>query len=285
MVGGASRPRRLPGKGGLELDGHPEAWLVWIDGAMGHRTGIFLAKLSGGIMTIRGLCAVMAAAAAVGWACEARAQAMPGMSSSSPSSSAARSLANRTGGARQGSMFGTGASGAVTTPTAAASEWMIQRSHQPGSFVGTDSTDKTGFVGAQQALDARARAVATGIGLGIRLNNRVNQILQARRANEMYHPQVVVAFDVPSRDSAEVSSLLARQLAMTPAIRATSPIEVSVAGTTATIRGEVASERDRALIEQMALFEPGISSVRNLLTLQAPTLLPPPLPAGPNPPK
>ena len=123
---------------------------------------------------------------------------------------------------------------------------------------------------------------AEAIGLDLRLNTHVNQPLPTRKVTDLFHPQIVVAFDVTPRDAGEISSWLARRLATTPAIHATSPIAVSVVGTTATIRGEVVSERDRALIGQTAIFESEISSVRNLLTLKAPKLRLPKLPAGPS---
>jgi hypothetical protein len=64
---------------------------------------------------------------------------------------------------------------------------------------------------------------------------------------------------------------------------------VSVEGATATLRGEVASERDRTLAERLVLFEPGIDSVRNELKVRSPSkgpaeyLPPPPSPTNPKP--
>lgn len=162
--------------------------------------------------------------------------------------------------------------------------WAIQRQHGAGSFVGTDSGDATEFVGAQQTPEGAGAAAsnALGLGLGLRFNTRVNQMLPLRKANDLYYPRVEVGFAPPQRDTQALSAGLTRQVQACHSLRLTSPVEVSVEGQTATIRGAVASERDRALAERLVLFEPGISAVRNLLTLPAPLPQPAtPSPAGP----
>lgn len=163
-------------------------------------------------------------------------------------------------------------------------EWAIRRSHGRGSFVGANAGDQIGFVGSGQA--AVGGAIRSAIdNARIRVNANVNQVLLPRRKTELYYPQLSVGFDFGSRREEAVSSAVTRQLQETPVLRTTSPIAVSVEGRTATLRGEVASERDRELAQQLALFEPGIDGVRNLLTVKSPRPAPPgPALQGPKPP-
>ena len=81
----------------------------------------------------------------------------------------------------------------------------------------------------------------------------------------------------------QVSLELARHLRTSPGLRPESRVEVSVEGRTAILRGSVACESDRAFVEQMALFEPGISAVRNDLQVRRPSNSAPPPAAGARP--
>jgi osmotically-inducible protein OsmY len=151
-------------------------------------------------------------------------------------------------------------------------EWRIRRSHGRGSFVGADARDKTGFVGSEQASEGGALRSAID-------NSRIrvaiaNQALLPRRKDEMYRPKLTVAFDLPAMSGQTVSSAVAQRLKTVPGLQATSPLAVSVEGRIATLRGEVASERDRALAQQLVLFEPGIDEVHNLLTVKPPRAAP-----------
>jgi hypothetical protein len=53
-----------------------------------------------------------------------------------------------------------------------------------------------------------------------------------------------------------------------PAISSTSPIRITMDGSTAVLTGEVASEQDRELAEGVALLEPEVESVRNEITVR-----------------
>jgi len=85
----------------------------------------------------------------------------------------------------------------------------------------------------------------------------------------MYQPMLEIGFELPNR-AENVSSEWTRHLQASPAIRQGSWIEVSVEGRTAILRGQVVSESDRALAEQLVLFEPGISAVQNDLQVKPP---------------
>lgn len=174
------------------------------------------------------------------------------------------STANKSGTAAQNTQQG------VANKTTTGGEWMIQRAHDRGSFVGADSRDKTGFVGASQSLEETMGGLGTGVNSLLstsrtRFGSTINLPLPARAKNSMYHARLVADFDYAAPTTADRSATLTRQLQATPALKLTSPVEVSVEGQLATLRGQVASERDRALAAQMLLFEPGISEVRNLL--------------------
>ncbi len=148
-------------------------------------------------------------------------------------------------------------------------EWHIERTHERGSFVGADSRDKMGFIGRGQAMETGTLASAVA-GLRLLMGN-VNVPLPLRRNTEIYEPHVALGFEVSAPAPQSLGVALGEKIQANPAFRLTLPIAVSLEGTTATLRGEVASERERALIEQRVLFEPGIYSVRNQLTVKAPS--------------
>jgi hypothetical protein len=90
----------------------------------------------------------------------------------------------------------------------------------------------------------------------------------------VYEPRLSIAFDVTRPTEEVVAQNLVQLLAASPGFQSAVRIEVSVAGAIATLRGEVASERDRSLAERLILFEPGIDSVRNELKVTRPSQAP-----------
>jgi hypothetical protein len=88
------------------------------------------------------------------------------------------------------------------------------------------------------------------------------------RATGAYEPRLAVGFDVPSRPRDRLSEDLTRRLRSVQTLDPSNRIEVSMEGRTAVLRGEVASERDRALLELLIHFEPGVSDVRNELKVR-----------------
>jgi len=156
-------------------------------------------------------------------------------------------------------------------------EWHIQREHDRGSVVGANAREG-GFVGSEQA--AQVGAVVSAVnGLRVLVGN-VNVPLPVRRRTEMYEPHVALGFTVTGPAPQAVETAIADRIQASPAFHLSLPIAVSLEGSTATLRGEVASESEKALIEQRVLFEPGIYSVRNLLTVKTPEPAPK---AKPNP--
>jgi hypothetical protein len=163
-------------------------------------------------------------------------------------------------------------------------ERFIRGNRRAGSFVGGDSRDRKGFVGSQQGgQTGRVRPVVTTPRGSAPDANRTGSAAGRTRSG-VYEPRLSIAFDVTRPAEEAIAQNLARLLAASPGFPSTSRIEVSVEDATATLRGEVASERDRTLAERLILFEPGIDSVRNELKVtsrpQAPGEYLPPLPTA-----
>ena len=148
-------------------------------------------------------------------------------------------------------------------------ERFIRGNRKPGNFVGGDSKDRRGFVGSQQGgQSGRVRPTITPVHSSAPDANHTAPAAGHSRSG-VYEPRLSIAFDVTRPSEQAVAQGLARQLLASPEFHSTSRIEVSVEGAIARLRGEVASERDRALAERLILFEPGIDSVRNELKVSA----------------
>ncbi len=152
-------------------------------------------------------------------------------------------------------------------------ERFLRGNRQRGEFVGSDLRNRRHFIGSQQGRAAGYVRPATS---GTRFSTAGSAGFNARagssrRASELYSPSLEIAFDVAPPAARELSSDLTRRLKATPGIHPASRIEVWVEGRTAILRGEIASERDRMLAEQIVLFEPGISAVQNDLERKRPS--------------
>ena len=147
------------------------------------------------------------------------------------------------------------------------------------NFVGADRSEATNFVGMEQAGAAvqAVRSAVTGLRETVDRSGSVNRPVTPPARDEMYAPRLVVQFDHATPDVAQLREDLSRRLAAMG-----SPIEVLVAGRTATLRGTVASAGERDLAAVLVSFEPGISAVQNELKVagdRAVSPLPPPPPA------
>lgn len=149
-------------------------------------------------------------------------------------------------------------------------DWFIQRSHERGSFVGADSSDALGFVGMSQAMgQGQIKSSITSL-RALRMAASIYSALPAKSKTAMYDPRITVApEDLPRIWQPGVADArVATRLEASPSLQRFGQIGVSMQGTTATLRGVVASERDRAMAEQMAKFEPGVDEVKNELKVQ-----------------
>jgi len=134
-------------------------------------------------------------------------------------------------------------------------------------FVGKDSEGAGGFVG-RQVGDAPAEirsAIDDNLQVQSAPDANLSQAASGRRRTTMYQPRLSVDFDFARRRPAELNTRLTHRLESSLGLAETARVDVFVEGKTATLRGEVASERARKLARLMLLFEPGISNVENEL--------------------
>lgn len=152
----------------------------------------------------------------------------------------------------------------------------LQLNIQPGRFFRKNRTAES-FVGKDTFSNAAGRIVGS-----IQSGNR--QLVRPAAADaverkipepvlnpprtpapkaRMYEPKLSVGFRQEPRTEVDISANLQSQIdrlgRTDPSVRVTT----TVTGQTVHLEGEVGSEEQRELIEQMMLFEPGISSVQN----------------------
>lgn len=173
------------------------------------------------------------------------------------------------------SMFGRGVGGSVAGLTTrgdtsagqiTGSERFLRDSRQPATFVGSDSSEATGFF---SALGNAFRGTAVG---GYTLPD-ANQGGAGSMTQPMpYRLGRAVAFPVPQPPAGAVAQSLTTAFAQVRSLAGFPEIAVTVEGRTATLRGSVTSPEQRALVERLARLEPGIDSVRNELAVTTPPL-------------
>jgi hypothetical protein len=151
----------------------------------------------------------------------------------------------------------------------------IRGNREAEDFVGADTRDAGGFVGMQQAEGEEPIRSAID-DVRVQTGPDANRPLTSRQRTPMYRPRLRVDFDFARQPTPEINSRLTDRLASSLTRAGTGPVEVSVEGETAILRGEVASERDRKLARLLLLLEPGISTVRDELILKRPGATPQP---------
>lgn len=154
-------------------------------------------------------------------------------------------------------------------------ERFLRPPRRPGEFVGTDARDRREFVGVQPSEGGETVAPAVGPVVAARAAQVAGTAMPLGRRAGAYEPRLVVGFAAASSPPGELSETLTRRIRSIPGLDPANRIEVSVEGRKAVLRGEVVSARDRALAEQLILFEPGIYAVRNDLKVVARPATPP----------
>lgn len=207
------------------------------------------------------------------------------------------------GGSAMGSSFGSAGtnSGMLTN-----SERFLRQNRQAGSFVGADSRDNTAYLLGGQGNAAGMR-MGTNNARGMQnFNARNTQNFNrganvnragggmtnlfgalgglgaannaAGRARREVRTAMQVAFDHPTIDGNRVAEQITRRLNSSEPvpitalqrIRASTPVQaVRDSDGSLVLRGTVATERDRALAERLALLEPGVWKVRNEIMVSA----------------
>lgn len=151
-----------------------------------------------------------------------------------------------------------------------------------GQFVGADRRDAAALNPFSQAGAAGLGGMnqfATSAAMFSQLQQRMRQQQQNlnrmnqqgggnRGATQLRIPmRLPPAERGPSGISAASTAQLTRRLTKLPALAAVGPIEVQAEGQTVILRGQVATDSDRALAEEIALLEPGVAAVRNELAV------------------
>lgn len=147
------------------------------------------------------------------------------------------------------------------------------RGNTAKDFIGTDSADTQGFIGAQQS-DNSGRVRDTSQTIRPERQIRVNRPLSPSSGNEMYDPKLTLSvedFSIEPGPSAGSDPLSedSRLDSLRSALAKFGNVELQMDGAVATIRGTVSSEREKRMAGYLASFEPEIDSVRNELSVQS----------------
>lgn len=136
-------------------------------------------------------------------------------------------------------------------------------------FVGSNRTDLSGFVGSGQAIGVgRVPSAAENLKLETTRADRINRPLPPQPAKGMYYPRLELESDVEV--SGEIPSIGPASPAAMERLAEFSKgqANVTMSGTTAILRGTVATNREAALLAQILAFEPGIDRVKNELVVK-----------------
>lgn len=173
------------------------------------------------------------------------------------------------GGAGNGAM---GQSALGSGPMSAGLSQAGSERFQQGGFVGRDAQDvRAGF---QSQSGGRG-------GMGGMLDNMIENLNEMRDSRRRWREQNAAppairvqlqpAFDAPAPLPLQENIPMQRRLSKEMTAVGISSPSMEMNGRTAVIRGVVATQRDRELIARLALLEPGVSEVENLVEIQAPT--------------
>jgi osmotically-inducible protein OsmY len=167
----------------------------------------------------------------------------------------------------------------------------LRENRDPGQIVGgtavgvgalRDQTGQTGQAGQMQGFQRTQTGFNMG-GFNARGFNQFGSFGQmgqlgrmfggamntrGARTRENLRTSVELGFQAPAAPTpSAVSSRVQTRIARIPKIQEMGSINVQMEGQTAVLQGQVASAQDRDLVARMLLLEPGISDVRNELTL------------------
>ena len=198
---------------------------------------------------------------------------------------------------QSGSSFGLGTTGFPGQSGVRASAPALGESIFSANEFQMGTAQARNFVGAGQDPQAFVGAATTGqgfrsdlVGPGSRRNtadvNRVGGGFGAAgRGQTELRARIRLGFQRPQPTTEAVRRSLADRVIRLGQIQTRSPLDVSVQGATATLRGSVATDRDRILAEQMVRLEPGVWKVQNELvvaSVPAPASVPVPDDPGGN---
>jgi hypothetical protein len=108
-------------------------------------------------------------------------------------------------------------------------------------------------------------------GRGGRGNQQAGQGRNGRgRQQRTVRTVLDLGFNMPPRNQSALATTVASRLAKSHGIEAMSPVTVTMSGRTAVLQGVVPTDHARNVAEQLALLEPGVSTVQNELTVASP---------------
>lgn len=150
-------------------------------------------------------------------------------------------------------------------------ERFIRGNRSTRDFVGTDMADTPNFVGLQQGR-SRGTIRSAIINLQPPQQPNVNQPQPRDPSPALpYAPRLQLGFTppevAPTVIAEDIAANVAEALALRHPEQTVGPLVVSMQGRTAILQGEVASEHERLLAQQLTLLEAGVSSVQNELTI------------------
>ncbi len=174
-----------------------------------------------------------------------------------------------------------GPGGSTDAGSVTGNERFIRGNRSRRAFVGSDAQEIRSFVGSEQAtVTGQVQSTTAGLRPPPDRSATLNKPIPPQPANARYYPRLKVGFDYTPDEERYAPPVVAKRLEDSEALRSLGVIEVSLAGQTATLRGEVVSESDRKLAALIVSFEPGIAHVHNDLivntALQAPPTPPEP---------
>ncbi len=155
------------------------------------------------------------------------------------------------------------------------SERFVRDARAPGQFVGADTGEMERFLGAVQSGAGGPRGAQGGLqGLISAAQSRGNTANRqgntgGGRNTPSVRTSLRVAFSYTRKSSDQISATVARRLEKSRRIRTLSAVQVHLVDGTATLRGVVATDHDRALAERLTRLEAGIWHVNNELTVAA----------------
>ncbi len=153
-----------------------------------------------------------------------------------------------------------------------------------GGPVQLQAGGQTGFVGISSRNNQQAFNASGQGAMGNQNFNALRQLATTQRQNQFNAQQAQKASRVSTQAQAQFRvplrlgfqptvaanapmPKLQNSIAKVPGLTKLGPVEATLEGTTAVLRGRVATEADRQLAEGLARLEPGIGAVRNELVV------------------
>ncbi len=174
------------------------------------------------------------------------------------------------GGTRGSSVGGSATTQQVQAGTVTGSERFINANRDATqSFVGVDTSEVRNIGGVG------AGAANQGLGNAFNQFRQFDQFRQqfnnfnnaGQNARTQVRVGLTLGFEPPVATTTPFSGEVAQRLTRLPGVNLVGTPQVTFEGRTAVIRGAVASARDREMVSRLVLLEPGISAVRNEMTI------------------